>query len=74
MALKVSEKSGPLAVMRMVFSPEDEILLLTAEGVAIRTPVSQIRMVHRASLGVRLMKVEPETGWQPAPCSRKLAL
>jgi DNA gyrase subunit A len=45
--------------MRMVFSPEDEILLLTAEGVAIRTPVSQIRMVHRASLGVRLMKVEP---------------
>jgi DNA gyrase subunit A len=58
-ALKVSEKSGPLAVMRMVFSPEDEILLLTAEGVAIRTPVSQIRMVHRASLGVRLMKVEP---------------
>lgn len=57
-ALKVSEKSGPLVVMRMV-SIDDELLLLTAEGVAIRTQVSQVKMVHRTALGVRLMKIEP---------------
>lgn len=56
-ALKVSDKSGPLVVMRMV-SIDDEILLLTAEGVAIRTEVSQVKMVHRAARGVRLMKIE----------------
>lgn len=57
-ALKVSEKSGPLAVMRVV-SPSGELLLITAEGVAIRTGLRQVKVLHRATLGVRLMKVEP---------------
>jgi DNA gyrase subunit A len=58
-ALKVSEKSGPLAVMRVV-SPKDEVLLITAEGVAIRTRLNQVKQAHRATLGVRLMRVEHE--------------
>jgi DNA gyrase subunit A len=57
-ALKTSEKSGPLAVMRII-TKEDEILLLTAEGVAIRTRVSQVKVLRRTALGVRLMKIEP---------------
>jgi DNA gyrase subunit A len=57
-ALKVSEKSGPLAVMRVV-SPSGELLLITAEGVAIRTGLRQVKVLHRTTLGVRLMKVEP---------------
>jgi len=57
-ALKVSEKSGPLAVMRVV-STKDEAILITAEGIAIRIKLSQVRVSHRYSLGVRLMKVEP---------------
>ena len=56
-ALKVSEKSGPLAIMRLV-NPEDGVLLLTAEGVAIRTALSQVKVAHRATLGVRLMRIE----------------
>ncbi|MGI6642888.1 MAG: DNA gyrase subunit A [Bacillota bacterium] len=56
--LKVSDKSGPLAVMRVVDS-EGEILLLTAEGIAIRTPLSEVKVLHRATLGVRLMRIEP---------------
>ncbi len=56
--LKVSDKSGPLAVMRVV-DPEGEILLLTAEGVAIRTALSEVKVLHRATLGVRLMRIEP---------------
>ena len=57
-ALKVSEKSGPLSVMRIV-NREDEMLLVTAEGVAIRTELSEVKELHRASLGVRVMKIEP---------------
>lgn len=57
-ALKVSEKSGPLSVMRLV-RKEDEMLLMTAEGVAMRTQLSEIKQLHRASLGVRVMKIEP---------------
>lgn len=56
-ALKVTDKSGPLAVMRVV-SPEDEVLLTTASGIAIRTGVDQIKVLHRATLGVRVMRVD----------------
>ncbi len=56
--LKVTEKSGPLAIMRVV-RPEDELLLLTAEGVAIRTRLSEVKVLRRATLGVRLMRIEP---------------
>jgi len=57
-AIKTNAKSGPLAVMRII-TTADEILLITAEGIAIRTPISQVRVLQRAALGVRLMKIEP---------------
>lgn len=57
-AIKTNEKSGPLAVMRII-TTEDEVLLITAEGVAIRTLISQVKVLRRAALGVRLMKIEP---------------
>ncbi|QUL97836.1 MAG: DNA gyrase subunit A [Candidatus Fermentithermobacillus carboniphilus] len=57
-ALKVTEKSGSLAVMRVV-SLKDEAILVTAEGVAIRIKLSQVKVAHRPALGVRLMKIEP---------------
>ncbi|MGI6164060.1 MAG: DNA gyrase subunit A [Bacillota bacterium] len=58
-ALKVSEKSGPLAIMRLVSPQDEEALLITAEGVAIRIDLSEIKVARRATLGVRLMKIEP---------------
>ncbi len=58
-AIRLGEKSGPLAVMRVV-SPADEVLFITASGVAIRTGLDQVKQAHRAALGVRLMKVEAE--------------
>jgi len=60
-ALKVSEKSGPLAVMRLV-SPKDEAILVTSEGTAIRIKMSQVKVAHRSALGVRLMKVDSPDG------------
>ncbi len=57
-ALKVSPKSGPLAIMRLVSPQDDQALLITAEGVAIRIDLSEIKVARRATLGVRLMKIE----------------
>jgi DNA gyrase subunit A len=59
-ALKVTEKSGRLAIMRVVSSKAEEALLVTAEGVAIRIKLSEVKISRRANLGVRLMKIEPE--------------
>ena len=59
-ALKVTEKSGRLAIMRVVSSKAEEALLVTAEGVAIRIRLSEVKISRRANLGVRLMKIEPE--------------
>ncbi|HPZ78479.1 MAG TPA: DNA gyrase subunit A [Bacillota bacterium] len=58
-ALKVTEKSGKLAIMRVVPPEAEEALLVTAEGVAIRIKLSEVKVSRRANLGVRLMKVEP---------------
>ncbi|HOB30769.1 MAG TPA: DNA gyrase subunit A [Bacillota bacterium] len=58
-SLKVTEKSGKLAIMRVVPPEAEEALLVTAEGVAIRIKLSEVKVSRRANLGVRLMKVEP---------------
>ena len=57
-ALKVTEKSGRMSTMRVV-SKNDEAILVTTEGVAIRIKVDQIKVAHRQALGVRLMRIEP---------------
>jgi DNA gyrase subunit A len=57
-ALKVSDKSGNLAVMRLA-DPDEEVLLVTAQGIAIRTPLEHVKIAHRNTLGVKLMKVDP---------------
>jgi DNA gyrase subunit A len=58
-AIKTNEKSGPLVVMRII-TTEDEVLLITAEGTSrSRTLISQVKVLRRAALGVRLMKIEP---------------
>jgi DNA gyrase subunit A len=58
-ALRVSDKSGPLAIMRLVSPQDEEALLITAEGVAIRIDLSEVKVARRTTLGVRLMKIEP---------------
>ena len=45
--------------MRLVSPQDEEALLITAEGVAIRIDLSEIKVARRATLGVRLMKIEP---------------
>jgi DNA gyrase subunit A len=51
-----NEKTGPIVAMRCINS-EDEILLLTKEGVVLRTKLDQIRETGRSTQGVTLMNV-----------------
>ena len=55
-AIQTSEKTGNVLVSRMVNS-EDEIMLITNGGVLIRTRVSEIREMGRATQGVRLINL-----------------
>ena len=51
---KITEKSGCLVGARAV-SEEDEILLITTEGVMIRTSCSSISILGRITTGVKIM-------------------
>jgi DNA gyrase subunit A len=52
--LKLSEKTGAVVGVLQVQSG-DEVMLITQEGKIIRTPVDEIRVIGRATQGVRLM-------------------
>ena len=56
----VKDKNGPLAGLTTVNGNED-ILLITDKGVIIRFNVGGVSQTGRATLGVRLMKMEENT-------------
>ncbi len=53
------ERTGPIVAMRCVNS-RDGILLLTREGIVLRTQLEQIRKTDRIALGVRMMDLEDD--------------
>ncbi len=55
-ALKVTEKTGPLVAAVKVHD-EDELLLMTREGMIVRLEVKTISQYGRATQGVRLINV-----------------
>jgi DNA gyrase subunit A len=55
-AMKVTEKSGPV-VAAVKVTDEDELLIITADGMIIRTEVKQISQMGRATQGVKLMNL-----------------
>jgi DNA gyrase subunit A len=52
----ISEKTGSVIAMHAV-TDNDDIMLITNEGVVIRLAVSEIRAIGRSTAGVRLMKL-----------------
>ena len=54
--ITMTEKKGLLAAMKIVFE-EDEIMIMSEEGVVVRTPVSGISELGRSTQGVRVMNV-----------------
>ncbi len=59
-AIQTSERNGKVVAATLV-DPNDEIMLITTGGVLIRTRVSEIREMGRATQGVTLIAVEDGT-------------
>ena len=55
----VTEKTGPIVGIKVVDDTED-LLLVTAAGILIRTPVESIRVAGRATQGVIVMRFKEE--------------
>lgn len=54
--LAVSEKTGDIITSQSVVD-DDTIIVTTAKGIVIRTPITDIRIMGRATQGVRIIKL-----------------
>ena len=57
--MKVTEKTGDLVGLKVV-NPDQELMLITTEGVVIRTDVDAISVISRNTQGVKIMKTREE--------------
>ena len=60
MAIQQSERNGKVVAATLV-RPDDEIMLITDKGVLVRTRVSEIRELGRATQGVTLIALDHGT-------------
>lgn len=56
--LKVTGKTGDIVTTTSV-NPSDSIIITTAKGMVIRTSLKNIRVMGRATQGVRIVKLQP---------------
>ncbi len=59
-AMKLTERTGDLACLKMVTGEED-LILMRDDGIVMRMPVSEIPVIGRATQGVILMRVDDGT-------------
>lgn len=57
--VNVSDKNGALAALTVVNSDSD-LMLITTDGIMIRFKISDVSQTGRATMGVRLIKVEDD--------------
>ncbi len=55
--LKVTDRVGKLAAVRVVHDPEEEILVISASGMVLRTKVGAISRIGRQTQGVIVMRL-----------------
>ena len=55
--IKTTERNGKVAGIAHVFD-EDQVLLITEQGMIIRVPVSSIRSIDRNTQGVRVINLD----------------
>jgi DNA gyrase subunit A len=58
--LKVTDRVGKLAAMRVVSDPEEEVLIISASGMVLRTQVGAISQIGRQTQGVIVMRLPAE--------------
>ena len=57
LSLKMGEKNGELTAMRAVQGDED-LMVITTQGIVIRTPLSQVKIAGRNTQGVKIIRLE----------------
>ena len=57
MTIRTSERNGPVVMVRQV-SDDHELIVTSESGMVIRMPVSDIRIIGRATQGVRIMRIK----------------
>ncbi len=58
--LKVTDRVGKLAAVRVVRDPEEEILVISASGMVLRTRAGAISQIGRQTQGVIVMRLAPD--------------
>ncbi len=58
--LKVTDRVGKLAAMRVARDPEEEVLLITASGMVLRTAIGAISQIGRQTQGVIVMRLSAD--------------
>ena len=58
--LKITDRVGKLVAMRVVSDPEEEILVISATGMVLRTQVGAISQIGRQTQGVIVMRIPPD--------------
>jgi len=58
--LKVTDRVGKLAALRAVGDPEEEVLVISASGMVLRTQVGAISRIGRQTQGVIVMRLAPD--------------
>jgi DNA gyrase subunit A len=57
-AARVNDKTGKLAVARILDHPDRELLIMSAEGQAMRVLTKELPERNRQTVGVRMMKIK----------------
>jgi DNA gyrase subunit A len=57
--LNITEKTGKLVAIKEVVD-DDELMIINRSGIAIRIKVSELRIMGRATQGVRLIKLNED--------------
>ena len=56
--MKITPKTGELVSMRIIQPDEETLIVVSAKGQVIRTPLNNIPALGRATQGVRIMRME----------------
>ncbi|MCH7872627.1 MAG: DNA gyrase subunit A, partial [Planctomycetes bacterium] len=57
--IRTTERNGPVVALRAV-TDDDQLMLITAAGTLLRTAISELRGIGRATQGVRLIRIYGE--------------
>jgi len=55
--MKITPRNGPVVAIQEV-ADRDQIMLISSDGIVIRTPVKDVRVLGRATQGVRLIALQ----------------